>query len=250
MVSPCLLQCLVPPNRFTGVGTRRPLLIQMTRDPNQAVPLIYFIDNEGKQDSFSTSPHDCAQRIADLSDEHLRKISSTNGFSQVAIVMKVYYKHCSNISVIDTPGLRPNDDMCNSEIEKIITYYLHRDAIPVYIQASGQEWFGSLITQPNSFIRKWDADLSHTIVCITKFEEKLSSLAHDKDGLKNFMLAKDKTMQALKPLLGFNYVSIGQPRGTILEDIESASIENISKMLHAGFAPQYVFVIKKPRLKK
>jgi GTP-binding protein EngB required for normal cell division len=231
----------------SGTGTRRPLLIQMSRKEGVTAPEIYFTDNDGNTDKNKTPPEACEDRIKDLTNDQLAREQKNvkEGFSSKLIVMSVQYQHCSNISVIDTPGLRPNDKNCREEIEKIVIQYLNKDSIPIYIQNSGQEWSVSHLSDEAGFLRKWDTDLSKTIVCISKFDERLNS-SFDKTGLISFMIAEDPTVKSLRPILGYNYVSIGVPtksngvQSTLKDDMERAALQDIDKLLRAGFSAEEI----------
>jgi hypothetical protein len=217
----------------------------MSRKEGVTAPEIYFTDNDGNTDKNKTPPEACEDRIKDLTNDQLAREQKNvkEGFSSKLIVMSVQYQHCSNISVIDTPGLRPNDKNCREEIEKIVIQYLNKDSIPIYIQNSGQEWSVSHLSDEAGFLRKWDTDLSKTIVCISKFDERLNS-SFDKTGLISFMIAEDPTVKSLRPILGYNYVSIGVPtksngvQSTLKDDMERAALQDIDKLLRAGFSAE------------
>jgi hypothetical protein len=209
----------------------------MTRNEDEATPVIYFTDNDGNADFDPTPPSHCAERIKQLTtDQLLREGKSSEAFSAKPILMTVFYQNCCNLSVIDTPGLRPNDKTWGEEIARIVRSYLTADAIPVFIQNGAQEWVQSLLSDDNGFVRQWDKNLQRTIVCITKFDERLNS-AHNKQSLLSFMKAEDRSVNGLHPLLGYNYVSVGvsNEATNIRDDIQRATISDIEKLLRSGF---------------
>ncbi|KAJ0088426.1 hypothetical protein Patl1_33021 [Pistacia atlantica] len=85
-----------------GTKTRRPITLHMKYDPLCEVPLCHLVSDHDP----SLAHEKSLQEIqAYIEAENMRLEQESNQFSAKEIIIKVEYKYCPNLTVIDTPGL-------------------------------------------------------------------------------------------------------------------------------------------------
>lgn len=85
------------------IGTRRPLILQMINDQTCQRPNCTFFKEELSELEETTTPaENLEQEIKRRTTEVCGRIS----VSSRPIILRIRYKHCSNLTIIDTPGFR------------------------------------------------------------------------------------------------------------------------------------------------
>lgn len=81
-----------------GTKTRRPIALQMQYHPLRDEPACYLLTTAGEQ------PLELAELQAYIERENDR-LERVGAFSAEEIVVRIEYRHCPNLSLVDTPGL-------------------------------------------------------------------------------------------------------------------------------------------------
>ena len=145
-----------------GLGTKRPLQLQMINDPNCDTPV------------WKLMSHTDSVNGEILSDEDLRKVIkrlNSKGFSKDPIILQLRYYKCSNITIEDLPGFRVND-MNSSDKEFIEELVVERtkdkNTIILCVESATEEISNSISL---NFIKKRiDPNFERTILVLNKLD--------------------------------------------------------------------------------
>lgn len=134
----------------TNIGTRRPLILQMLNDPTRDAPFCRF-----RKETLTADGEDPFEDrdvpVSYLSEEIIRRTealvgTNKNRVSAQPIILRVEYKNCANLTIIDTPGFRlGGDERLLRDIESMVMELIKPlNRIIVCLEQSTVEWANSL----------------------------------------------------------------------------------------------------------
>jgi hypothetical protein len=165
------------------MGTRRPLIIQMSNDPECTEPRCRLQDEEasGVYGPVMSSA-DVIEAIKARTGALLAKLGAS--VCAKPIVMRAEYAFCPNLTIIDTPGLilkaRNGDD--ESTPDEILTmvkqFCAPRNRIILFLQQASVEWASSIWLD---VVQQVDPSFNRTIMVASKFDNRLKELTHQRE---------------------------------------------------------------------
>lgn len=163
----------------TNIGTRRPLIIQMINNQERDTPSCRFRkDREISIDEDPFEEYDTP--VHTLSSEIQRRTNELVGtnkdyVSDRPIILRVEYKHCSNLTIYDTPGFRLGGvEPLKSNIEKMVMKIMEpKHRIIICLEQSTTEWANTL-SRP--IVARIDPTFSRTVFVNTKFDNRVKEL--------------------------------------------------------------------------
>ena len=165
-----------------GTKTRRPIAINMKYNPSAVEPRCFLMkdDNLGREDELSLP-----ELQAHIEGEN-RRLENENGFWAKDIVVKIEYKYCPNLTIIDTPGLisaapgRKFSGLQQSArlVEDLVKQKMHqRDYIILCLEDSS-DWSNATTRR---LVLEADPELRRTVVVSTKFDTRIPHFSHSQD---------------------------------------------------------------------
>lgn len=203
--------------RETEMGTRRPLLVQMSHDPEATVPRICL---QNEHDDAYGPPITPETAVVDAIRERTEALLRLTGkaVSDKPIVMRAEYAYCPNLTLIDTPGLintaREGEPASTpQEIDRMV-----RDAITpanrivLFLQQSSVEWNSSQWLRK---VREVDPSFARTMVVVSKFDNRLKEL-HERREADTYLGASGYLPAGVRPF----YVALPTERYGHASDAE------------------------------
>lgn len=149
---------------FTGYGaTKRPLFLNLINNPKCDRPRVTL-----KRDPLLKGPeydHDVVVALSDLPEE-LQKRNKLNKLSEEPVFLQYEYRYCSNLTLIDTPGLLKEEDAdATGEVQAMINNLVkHPDRFILCVEEA-KDWDK---LDMMDFIKKFDPEFSRTTFVYTK----------------------------------------------------------------------------------
>jgi hypothetical protein len=81
-----------------GTKTRRPIALHMTYNPACAQPQCTLVDDQGVDRDMTL------EELQDYIEAENQRLSQADQFLNKDIAIKIEYKFCPNLTIIDTPG--------------------------------------------------------------------------------------------------------------------------------------------------
>jgi hypothetical protein len=81
-----------------GTKTRRPIALHMTYNPACTQPQCTLVDERGVDREMTL------EELQDFIEAENQRLSQADQFLNKDIVIKIEYKFCPNLTIIDTPG--------------------------------------------------------------------------------------------------------------------------------------------------
>ncbi|KAL1180026.1 hypothetical protein V6Z11_A03G200800 [Gossypium hirsutum] len=167
-----------------GTKTRRPITLHMSYDPLCDVPLCHLVS-----DGDPTLAHkkSLADIQAYIEAENMRLEREPCQFSAKEIIIKVKYKHCPNLTIIDTPGLiapapaRKNRALQQSQaraVESIVRKKMQHKEFIILCLEDCSDWSNAMTRR---VVMQIDPELSRTVVVSTKLDTKIPQFARSSD---------------------------------------------------------------------
>jgi len=183
-----------------GTKTRRPIALRMQFHPDCDSPKCYLTmdndNNRGKEEEKCMTLKEIQNYIE--SENRRLERDPLRSFDAREIRIRVEYKHCPNMILIDTPGLISASDSRNNnaaaralrasakEAERLVVDKLScRDYFIVCVEDT-VDWKHS---PTRSVVQKADPEMHRTVVVNTKLDTKLPQLNSNKD-VVDFLKAK------------------------------------------------------------
>lgn len=168
----------------SGIGTRRPLIIQMMNDPARETPLCRFrreiVAAADASASWSLDELEDAVPVTSLSKEIVRRTEQRAGNSKdrvcdVPIILRVEYQHCANLTIFDTPGFRlSGNKQLRDDISAMVRNLMApANRVIVCLEQATMEWSNS---NSRPFVAPADPQFRRTIFVMTKFDNKVKEL--------------------------------------------------------------------------
>ena len=117
----CYFSTCLP--RGTGIVTRRPLILQLIRNPSEEEVYAEFLHK--RDERFI----DFDKVRAEIEAETVRECGKKKGFSVNPIRLQIHSPHVADLTLIDLPGLVKNpDDDQPSDIEQQVRFRITNEA--------------------------------------------------------------------------------------------------------------------------
>ena len=165
-----------------GTKTRRPIAINMKYNHNCVEPRCYLVkdDTLGKEEELSLP-----ELQAFIESENAR-LEQENSFWAKDIVVKIEYKYCPNLTIIDTPGLisaapgRKFNGMQQQSrmVENLVRAKMQNPDYIILCLEDNSDWSNATTRKA---VMECDPDLRRTVVVSTKFDTRIPQFARAAD---------------------------------------------------------------------
>lgn len=188
-----------------GTKTRRPVTLHMQYNPRCAQPLCFLSTEHGEEQ----------RSLADIqtyieAENFKLETDPFRSFDPEEIIIRIEYKYCPNLTLIDTPGLlsppppgrRANPQQqqaiqASREVEDLVLAKISRPEYIILCLEDTADWHTATTRR---IAMQVDPDLSRTVLVNTKLDAKLPQFALGGD-LEQFLLARP-VLNAHPELLG------------------------------------------------
>ncbi|KAG5580977.1 hypothetical protein H5410_051604 [Solanum commersonii] len=166
-----------------GTKTRRPITLHMKYNPECDTPLCHLLSDSDPSVSHEKSLQDIQ---AYIEAENMRLEKETCQFSAKEIIIRIEYKYCPNLTIIDTPGLvAPAPSRKNRAlqaqaraVESLVRAKMqHRELIILCLEDCN-DWSNATTRR---VVMQIDPELSRTVVVATKLDTKIPQFARASD---------------------------------------------------------------------
>ncbi|KAL5704505.1 ARP2/3 actin-organizing complex subunit Arc5 [Ranunculus cassubicifolius] len=166
-----------------GTKTRRPITLHMKYDPDSEVPVCRLVSDSDPTVAVEKSLQEIQ---AYIEDENMRLEKEPCQFSSKEIIIRVEYKYCPNLTIIDTPGLtaptpgRRNRSLQGQarSVESLVrAKMLHKEFIILCLEDCS-DWSNATTRR---VVMQVDPELSRTVIVSTKLDTKIPQFARSSD---------------------------------------------------------------------
>eukprot|EP00884_Botryococcus_braunii_P010410 jgi/Botrbrau1/19370/Bobra.0338s0005.2 len=163
-----------------GTKTRRPITLHMKYNPACVQPMCYLItDEQGEQDV-------TLEDLQSYIEFENARLEREGQFWSKEIVVKIEYKYCPNLTIIDTPGLisaapgRRNHSLQNSskQVEGMVRAKMEQKEYIILCLEDTNDWSNATTRR---LVMQVDPHLSRTVVVSTKLDTRLQQFARGHD---------------------------------------------------------------------
>ncbi|KAJ6798170.1 dynamin-like protein ARC5 isoform X1 [Iris pallida] len=166
-----------------GTKTRRPITLHMKYDPSCESPLCRLLPDDG---GAAARPMPLSDIQAYIEAENIRLESEPCQFSEKEIIIKIEYKYCPNLTIIDTPGLtipapgRKNRVLQGQAraVESLVRAKMQHKEFIILCLEDGSDWSNATTRR---IVMQIDPELSRTVVVATKLDTKIPQFARSSD---------------------------------------------------------------------
>ncbi|KAL2930183.1 Dynamin-like protein ARC5 [Bienertia sinuspersici] len=166
-----------------GTKTRRPITLHMKYNPDCESPLCFLVSDS---DSSSIEQKSLEAIQAFIEAENMRLESEPCQFSSKEIIIRVEYKYCPNLTIIDTPGLiapapaRKSHSLQAqaSAVESLVRAKMQHKEFIILCLEDCSDWS---IATTRRVVMQVDPELSRTVIVSTKFDTKIPQFARASD---------------------------------------------------------------------
>uniref|UniRef100_A0A0E0FA45 Dynamin-type G domain-containing protein n=2 Tax=Oryza meridionalis TaxID=40149 RepID=A0A0E0FA45_9ORYZ len=175
-----------------GTKTRRPVALHLRFNPRCHVPRCRLLAGSGAGDD-EDEEAGVAGRAMPLADiqayieaENMRLENDPSQFSEKEIIIRIEYKHCPNLTIIDTPGLilpapgRKNRVLQSQAcaVETLVRAKIkHKETIILCLEDCS-DWSNATTRR---VVMQVDPDLARTVLVSTKLDTKILQFARASD---------------------------------------------------------------------
>ncbi|XP_039117129.1 dynamin-like protein ARC5 [Dioscorea cayenensis subsp. rotundata] len=168
-----------------GTKTRRPIALHMTYDPSCEIPRCRLVPDSGDP---AAEP-----RVMSLPDiqayieaENMRLENEPRQFSEKDIIIKIEYKYCPNLTIIDTPGLvapapgRKNRALQSQAraVEALVRAKMQQKEYIILCLEDCSDWSNATTRR---IVMQVDPELSRAVIVSTKFDTRIPQFARSSD---------------------------------------------------------------------
>lgn len=166
-----------------GTKTRRPITLHMKFNPDCETPLCFLVSDSDP----SSVQHKSLDEIqAYIEAENMRLESEPCQFSSKEIIIKVEYKYCPNLTIIDTPGLiapapaRKTQALQAqaSAVESLVRAKMQHKEFIILCLEDCSDWINATTRR---VVMQIDPELSRTVIVSTKLDTKIPQFARASD---------------------------------------------------------------------
>lgn len=166
-----------------GTKTRRPITLHMKYNPLCTLPLCRLVSDS---DSTLADEKSLQQIQAYIEAENMRLERDPCQFSTKEIVINVEYKHCPNLTIIDTPGLiapapgRKNRALQSQAraVESLVRAKMQHKEFIILCLEDCCDWSNATTRR---VVMQIDPELSRTVIVSTKLDTKIPQFARSSD---------------------------------------------------------------------
>ncbi|WMV50762.1 hypothetical protein MTR67_044147 [Solanum verrucosum] len=223
-----------------GTKTRRPITLHMKYNPECDTPLCHLLSDSDPSVSHEKSLQDIQ---AYIEAENMRLEKETCQFSAKEIIIRIEYKYCPNLTIIDTPGLvAPAPSRKNRAlqaqaraVESLVRAKMqHRELIILCLEDCN-DWSNATTRR---VVMQIDPELSRTVVVATKLDTKIPQFARASDvevflsppasTLDGFMLGDSPFFTSVPSgRVGFGPESVFRSNDEFKQAISSREVEDL-----------------------
>ncbi|KAG2491621.1 hypothetical protein HYH03_009992 [Edaphochlamys debaryana] len=164
-----------------GTKTRRPIAIHMKYNGSCHTPACYLKMDDGVSEQEMSLAE--LQAYIDADNAMLER---EQRFAAKEIVVRMEYKHCPNLTIIDTPGLitpAPGKkncavQMCASQVEEIVRT---KAQVPEYVILCLEDCSDWTNATTRRLVMQVDPNLARTVLVSTKFDTRIPQFARGSD---------------------------------------------------------------------
>ncbi|KAJ1402278.1 P-loop containing nucleoside triphosphate hydrolase [Sesbania bispinosa] len=166
-----------------GTKTRRPITLHMKYDPQCESPSCYLVSDSDPSLSHQMS---LPQIQAYIEAENARLERDSCQFSAKEIIIKVEYKYCPNLTIIDTPGLiAPAPGKKNRAlqaqaraVESLVRAKMQHKEFIILCLEDCSDWSNATTRR---VVMQIDPELSRTVLVSTKLDTRIPQFARPSD---------------------------------------------------------------------
>ncbi|PIA47559.1 hypothetical protein AQUCO_01400301v1 [Aquilegia coerulea] len=166
-----------------GTKTRRPITLHMKYNPDSEVPLCRLVSDNDPTIAEEKSLHEIQ---AYIEAENMRLENEPCQFSSKEIIIRVEYKYCPNLTIIDTPGLtaptpgRRNRSLQGQarSVESLVRAKMQHKEFIILCLEDCSDWSNATTRR---VVMQIDPELSRTVIVSTKLDTKIPQFARSSD---------------------------------------------------------------------
>ncbi|KAJ4966790.1 hypothetical protein NE237_018639 [Protea cynaroides] len=166
-----------------GTKTRRPITLHMKYDPDCELPLCRLVSDT---DPTIDQEKSLEEIQAYIEAENMRLEQEPCQFSAKEIILKIEYKYCPNLTIIDTPGLiapapgRKNRALQGQAraVESLVRAKMQHKELIILCLEDCSDWSNATTRR---VVMQIDPELSRTVIVSTKLDTKILQFARSSD---------------------------------------------------------------------
>lgn len=166
-----------------GTKTRRPITLHMKYNPDSELPLCHLVSDLDPTVSQEMSLDEIQ---AYVEAENVRLENEPSQFSAKEIIIRVQYKYCPNLTIIDTPGLvapapgRKNRALQGQAraVESLVRAKMQHKEFIILCLEDCSDWSNATTRR---VVMQIDPELSRTVIVSTKLDTKIPQFARASD---------------------------------------------------------------------
>ncbi|XP_054778869.1 dynamin-like protein ARC5 [Prosopis cineraria] len=166
-----------------GTKTRRPITLHMKYDPDCESPLCYLVSDA---DPTLAEEKSLMEIQAYIEAENVRLEHESCQFSAKEIIIKVEYKYCPNLTIIDTPGLiapapgRKNRALQAQAraVESLVRAKMQHKEFIILCLEDCSDWSNATTRR---VVMQIDPELLRTVIVSTKLDTRIPQFARPSD---------------------------------------------------------------------
>ncbi|KAJ8479100.1 hypothetical protein OPV22_022827 [Ensete ventricosum] len=166
-----------------GTKTRRPITLHMKYNSGYVVPVCRLVSDA---DPAVASRMSLPEIQAYIEAENMRLESDPCQFSEKEIIIRIEYKYCPNLTIIDTPGLiipapgRRNRTLQGQAraVEALVRAKMQHKEFIILCLEDCSDWSNATTRR---IVMQIDPELSRTVIVSTKLDTKILQFARASD---------------------------------------------------------------------
>ncbi|BFG19730.1 hypothetical protein CerSpe_060040 [Prunus speciosa] len=175
-----------------GTKTRRPITLHMKYDADAHSPLcrLHLPSNSHSHSDSDSEPHEKSLSLQEIQAyieaENMRLEKEPCLFSAKEIIVRVDYKYCPNLTIIDTPGLiapapGPKNRALQVQaraVEALVRAKMQHKEFIILCLEDCSDWSNATTRR---VVMQIDPELSRTVIVSTKLDTKIPQFARSSD---------------------------------------------------------------------
>lgn len=166
-----------------GTKTRRPITLHMKYNATAQQPICYLISEDNPPQEQQKSLEDIQEYIE---DENMRLEQEACQFSAKEIIIKIDYKYCPNLTIIDTPGLiaaapgRKNRVLQSQAraVEALVRSKMQHKEYIILCLEDCSDWSNATTRR---VVMQVDPEMSRTVIVSTKLDTRIPQFGRSPD---------------------------------------------------------------------
>ena len=196
-----------------GTKTRRPIAINMKYNATAVEPRCYLL----KDDSYGREEEMTLPDLQRYIEAENQRLENDNGFWAKDIVVKIEYKYCPNLTIIDTPGLiaaapgrkHSSTQHASRQVETLVRNKMANKDYIILCLEDNSDWNNATTRR---VVLDCDPELRRTVVVSTKFDTRIPQFSRAGD-VEMFMKPPAKLLE--QTLLGGGPFFTSVPSGRV-----------------------------------